>query len=52
MSYAKSVLQPGETVVATGRLHWIIYWPAMLSSYSVAVVLLLLNPRDCRTLTT
>ena len=29
MSYAKSVLQPGETIVATGRLHWIIYWPAI-----------------------
>jgi uncharacterized membrane protein YdbT with pleckstrin-like domain len=25
MSYAQSVLQPGETIVATGRLHWIIY---------------------------
>jgi uncharacterized membrane protein YdbT with pleckstrin-like domain len=28
MSYAKSVLQPGETIVTTGRLHWTIYWPA------------------------
>ena len=28
MSYAQSVLQPGEHVVATGQLHWIIYWPA------------------------
>jgi uncharacterized membrane protein YdbT with pleckstrin-like domain len=25
MSYAKSVLQPGEKIVAIGRLHWIIY---------------------------
>ena len=25
MSYAQSVLQPGETIVAIGRLHWIIY---------------------------
>lgn len=31
MSYAQSVLQPGETMVATGRLHWTIYWPAILS---------------------
>ena len=31
MSYAKSVLQPGETIVATGRLHWIIYRWAILS---------------------
>ena len=30
MSYAKSVLQPGETIVATARLHWIGYWPAIL----------------------
>ena len=29
MSYAKSVLQPGEQIVATGHLHWIIYWPAI-----------------------
>jgi uncharacterized membrane protein YdbT with pleckstrin-like domain len=25
MSYAQSVLQPGEAIVATGHLHWIIY---------------------------
>jgi uncharacterized membrane protein YdbT with pleckstrin-like domain len=31
MSYAMSVLQPGETVVAIGRLHWIIYRWAILS---------------------
>jgi len=31
MSYTQSVLQPGETIVATGRLHWTIYWPAILS---------------------
>jgi uncharacterized membrane protein YdbT with pleckstrin-like domain len=30
MSYAKSVLQPGETIVAMGRLHWIGYWPTAL----------------------
>jgi uncharacterized membrane protein YdbT with pleckstrin-like domain len=30
MSYARSVLQPGETIIATGRLHWIIYWPAIV----------------------
>ncbi len=30
MSYARSVLQEGETIVATGRLHWIIYWPAIV----------------------
>jgi uncharacterized membrane protein YdbT with pleckstrin-like domain len=25
MSYARSVLQPDESIIATGRLHWIIY---------------------------
>ena len=25
MNYANSVLQPGESIVAVGRLHWIIY---------------------------
>ncbi len=31
MSYAQSVLQPGETIVATGHLHWIIYRWALVS---------------------
>ena len=31
MSYVKSVLQPGESVIAIGRLHWIIYGWAILS---------------------
>lgn len=38
MSYAQSVLQPGETLVATGRLHWTIYWPAILSLIAGVVV--------------
>lgn len=29
MSYIKHILQPGETVLVTGRLHWIIYVPAL-----------------------
>jgi len=31
MSYTQSVLQPGEKIVLTARLHWIEYWPAILS---------------------
>ena len=31
MGYARSVLQPGESIPATGRLHWIIYRWAILS---------------------
>jgi uncharacterized membrane protein YdbT with pleckstrin-like domain len=30
MSYVDSVLQPGERIVVRGRLHWIIYWLAIL----------------------
>ncbi len=30
MSYAQSVLQPGERIILTARLHWIEYWPAIL----------------------
>jgi uncharacterized membrane protein YdbT with pleckstrin-like domain len=38
MSYARSVLQPGETVLATGWLHWIIYRWAILSAVLGVVV--------------
>jgi len=30
MSYVASVLQPGERVVVMGRLHWIVYWCAIV----------------------
>ncbi len=30
MSYVKSALQPGETIKAIGKLHWVIYLPAFL----------------------
>ncbi|MGO9134843.1 MAG: PH domain-containing protein [Methylovirgula sp.] len=30
MSYVKHILQPGENVLVVGRLHWIIYMPAIL----------------------
>ena len=29
MNYVKHILQPGEEVLVVGRLHWIIYWPAL-----------------------
>jgi uncharacterized membrane protein YdbT with pleckstrin-like domain len=39
MSYAQSVLQPGETIVADGRLHWIIYgWAIFFLLAGVALV--------------
>jgi uncharacterized membrane protein YdbT with pleckstrin-like domain len=30
MSYVKHILQPGENVLVIGRLHWILYWPAII----------------------
>ena len=42
MSYAKSVLQPNEHIIVMGRLHWIIYWRAILC-FVVGTVLLLLE---------
>ena len=30
MSYVQSVLQPGEQVRHTAKLHWIMYWPGLL----------------------
>lgn len=31
MSYVQRVLQPGETVRHTASIHWIVYWPGVLS---------------------
>jgi uncharacterized membrane protein YdbT with pleckstrin-like domain len=39
MSYLDKILQPGETVIATGRKHWIIYAPGL----AVLVVALLVE---------
>src|SRR5258706_14831965 len=41
MSYVKSVLQPNEHVIVTGRLHWIIYWRAILCLVLGAALLVL-----------
>ena len=42
MSYARSVLQPGETIIAAGRLHWIIYGWA-IAFFVAGIVLLVLE---------
>jgi uncharacterized membrane protein YdbT with pleckstrin-like domain len=42
MSYAQSVLQPGETIIGSGRLHWIIYGWAIVTFVSGVVVVWLL----------
>ncbi len=41
MSYAKSVLQPDETIIAVGRLHWIIYVWAIFFLVGGTLLLLL-----------
>jgi len=38
MSYAQSVLQPGETIIGSGRLHWIIYCWAIVFLVSGSVL--------------
>lgn len=43
MSYVTEILQSNEKILATGKLHWIIYWPAMILMI-VAVVALSLGP--------
>ena len=30
MSYLDRVLQPDETVIHRGKIHWLVYWPAAL----------------------
>jgi hypothetical protein len=30
MSYLSKVLRPGETILAEGKLHWIIYFPIII----------------------
>jgi uncharacterized membrane protein YdbT with pleckstrin-like domain len=43
MSYVRSVLQPGEEVRHTARLHWTLYVPGMLV-WVVAAIIALLRP--------
>lgn len=45
MAYVNSVLQPGETVKAIGRLHWINYLKAFLLA-ALAVVCLLYGQQE------
>ena len=38
MAYYTKVLQPDETVRAIGRLHWLIFWPAVFWLLVAAVI--------------
>ena len=39
MSYVDSVLQPGETVLRRGRLHWIVYVRGLLLLLLAGIIL-------------
>lgn len=52
MSYLSKVLRPGETVLAEGELHWIIYFPIIIwlvRGVIASVVVWLSNRRRCLT---
>ncbi len=44
MSYVKSVLQPGETVRAVGRLHWIVFVRAIVVLVVGIVIMIYAQP--------
>ena len=44
MSYVRHVLQPGEKLLVTGRLHWIDYWQATACAI-IAVGFLVFRPQ-------
>ena len=46
MSYVQSVLQPGEQVRHTAKLHWIMYWPGLAIMLAALVVFVLAERQD------
>jgi hypothetical protein len=49
MSYVKHILQPGEQVLVIGKLHWIIYLPAifwMLCAALCGIAAIYFQPND------
>jgi hypothetical protein len=39
MRYIERILQPGETLVYSGRIHWVVYGPAMLLALVALAIL-------------
>jgi uncharacterized membrane protein YdbT with pleckstrin-like domain len=39
MRYIEHILQPGETLVYSGRIHWIVYLPSMIMGLLAVVAL-------------
>lgn len=48
MSYVQSILQPEEQVLATGKMHWIIYLRGVLILIAGLATLLIPLPEDLR----
>ena len=49
MSYVDSVLQPGETVLRRGRLHWMVYLRGLLVLLLAILIILAPVPVQART---
>ena len=45
MIYVRRILQPGETILAQGRPHWIAYWRALLCFAIALAIFLMPMPR-------
>src|SRR5580704_5406656 len=46
MGYVDRILQPGETVIHRARLHWLIYWRAIVLLAVAAVLAVLAGQRN------
>jgi len=46
MSYVQSVLQPGEQVRHTAKLHWIMYWPGLALMLAALAAFVLAERQD------
>ena len=44
MTYVNEILQPDEKILAIGKLHWIIYWPAIILMSAAVIALSALGP--------
>jgi uncharacterized membrane protein YdbT with pleckstrin-like domain len=43
MSYIREILRPDEKLLATGNIHWIIYWPAIALMALAVIALIVLG---------
>jgi uncharacterized membrane protein YdbT with pleckstrin-like domain len=43
MSYIQAILRPDEKLLATGYIHWIVYWPAIAVMVLAVISLIVLG---------